>query len=177
MEEKTVWREMADANYATERQRVDWTGIPQVHDYMSVLMTGRTQAQRGGWVLHTLDRYLTPLVESGHSQHQDGLSFVTFGCGPAVIEKTLIENGWPIKKIVCREYDAVLGHAAEANLLHIPIEKSFEFFDFNHPNAQSDEKFDVVFFCHSLHHCQNLEEFFPYLNSLLDFYLEINFLK
>ncbi|MGH6864319.1 MAG: hypothetical protein ACRECN_08655, partial [Methylocella sp.] len=135
MDEKTVWREMADENYAINRQRVDWTGIPQVHDYMAELMTGRRQDQRGGWVLHTLDKHLTPLVQSGRAQYQDGVSFVTFGCGPALIEKALIENGWPIKKIVCREYDAALRHAAEANLTDFPIEKSFEFFDFNDPKG------------------------------------------
>lgn len=164
---QTLWRAMVDEKYQELRRQVDWTAIPQIHDYQAVLMNGRPQAARGGWVFHTLDKYLAPMVKSGLGEYADGVSFVSFGCGPAVIEKTLIEYGWPIKKIVCREYDAVLLKAAEQTFASVPIEKKFEFFDFNNPIDGDGSQFDIVFFSGSLHHCEKLEIFLPYLNSLL----------
>ena len=66
-----------------------------------------------------------------------------------------------------REYDAALLKNAERLLGDFNLEKQFEVFDFNNPIRASDEHYDVVFFCHSIHHVQNLEIFLPYINSLL----------
>ena len=77
-------------------------------------------------------------------------------------------RGWPIQRIVCREYDRELLNRAEENLNHLELSKSFELFDFNSPETNGFEKFDVAFFCHSMHHCTDIERFLTYLNSILN---------
>jgi SAM-dependent methyltransferase len=130
-------------------------------------MTGTRQ----DWIDYAREFHLFPLlrrlVEAGVKKPGDGLSLISFGCGTAEIEKAMFDRGWPISKIALREFDAKLLRGAEQLFAPAEIEKSFEFFDFNNP-VSTGETYDVVFFCHSIHHAQNLESFLPYVNGLLN---------
>ena len=92
---------------------------------------------------------------------------VSFGCGAGVIEQAVLRRGWPIGRIVCREYDAALLGRARDNLQGLCPDQEFQQFDFNNPEAVGFEAFDVAFFAHSMHHCTNLERFLPFLNRVV----------
>lgn len=160
---ETTWRQVLDADWNEKRQILDWKGIPAVHDYVARLMTGRSLADRGSWLSWTLDRHLQPLRQ----RFGRDLSLASFGCGPGGIEEAILrEGGWPLSKITLYEYDAALLEDARRKIMSFPIESEFLAFDFNHPPAV-DRRFDVVFFCHSLHHCTDLERFLPFLNRIV----------
>jgi SAM-dependent methyltransferase len=114
--------------------------------------------------------HLGRLLNRRHEQSGsaiNGLSLASFGCGPGTIEQDFLRRGWPIDRIVCREYDTELLSRARHNLNQFDISKDFEQFDFNLPEKNGYEKFDVAFFCHSLHHCTDIERFLAYLNLVV----------
>lgn len=162
-EGETTWRQVLDPDWEDKRRVLDWKGLPRVHDYVARLMTGRSMAERGSWLDWTLDRHLAPLRE----RLGRDLSLASFGCGPGAIEQAILSQGnWPLSKITLYEYDAALLEDARRKIAPFPLDSEFLAFDFNHPPA-IDRSFDVVFFCHSLHHCADLERFLPYLNRIV----------
>jgi SAM-dependent methyltransferase len=167
---QTHWRASLEPDWEERRKKTDWKGIPEVHDYVARLMTGKGLSEGGDWLTYSREKYLLPLVSSLHQRGikgaNEGLSLVSFGCGLGHIEKALFEADWPIGSITCREYDSALLEQAARNLEPFRVKKRFEFFDFNEPPTGS-EQFDVVFFCHALHHCNDLERFLTYANGIL----------
>jgi SAM-dependent methyltransferase len=163
VEGETTWRQVLEPDWDAKRRVLDWKGIPQVHDYVAKLMTGRSLAERGMWLDWTLDRHLAPLRQ----RLGRDLSLASFGCGPGGIEEAILrDGGWPLQKITLYEYDEALLEDARRKITAFPIESEFLAFDFNHPPAV-DRRFDVVFFCHALHHCSDLERFLPFLNRIV----------
>jgi SAM-dependent methyltransferase len=168
-ESKTIWRQVLADDWSERRARVDWMGIPQMHEHVNEVMTGGSRAENGDWIDYSLRSHLRRQLErSGlRGSEAKGLSLVSFGCGPATIEQEFLRRGWPIDRIVCREYDTDLLSRAQHNLDQFDIRKDFEQFDFNNPEKNAFEKFDVAFFCHSLHHCTDIERFLAYLNLVI----------
>jgi SAM-dependent methyltransferase len=168
-EYKTIWRQVLADNWSERRARIDWMGIPQMHDHVNEVMTGGTTAEKGDWIDYSLRSHLARLLDrrDPHSSTMKGLSLVSFGCGPGTIEQEFLRRGWPVGRIVCREYDTDLLSRARHNLDQFDISKGFEQFDFNNPEKNAFEKFDVAFFCHSLHHCTDIERFLAYLNLVV----------
>ena len=163
-DDSTAWRMMLADDWEERRRITDWKGLPQVHDYVARLMTGRPDEAGRDWLAYSLDQHLGPLA----SRLGRPLSMVAFGCGPAAIEAATLRFGWPIGRIACAEFDRELLVRAQDNMREFKIEKDFIQFDFNNPTGLPDLKYDVVFFCSSLHHCAELEVFLEYMNSLLD---------
>ncbi|WP_375462398.1 class I SAM-dependent methyltransferase [uncultured Methylobacterium sp.] len=162
-EGETTWRQVLDADWTERRRVLDWKGIPAVHEYVSRLMTGRSMANRGSWLAWTLDHHLAPLRQ----RLGRDLSLASFGCGPGAIEEVILREGhWPLAKITLYEYDEALLAEARTRIAPYPVEAEFLSFDFNHPPVV-DRSFDVVFFCHALHHCMDLERFLPFLNRIV----------
>ena len=45
--------------------------------------------------------------------------------------------------------------------------QDFQRFDYNQPESVGYEAFDVAFFCHSMHHCTDIERFLTFLNQIV----------
>lgn len=163
----STWRQALAENWEDMRALTDWMGIPAMHDHVAELHTGHPRAVGGDWVDHSLHRHLRPLAE--RLAARDGvpgrlLSMVSFGCGTGQIEQAALSRGWPVGRIVCREYDPALLDRARDTLQGLCPDQEFQQFDYNNPEAVGDEAFDVAFFCHSMHHCTDIERFLPFLN-------------
>ncbi len=166
----STWRQALAENWEEMRSLTDWMGIPAMHDHVAELHTGTTRAVGGDWVDHSLHRHLQPLAARLAARDGDPgrrLSMVSFGCGTGQIEQAVLARGWPVGRIVCREYDTALLDRARENLLGLCPDQDFQQFDYNNPEAVGDEAFDVAFFCHSMHHCTDIERFLPFLNRVV----------
>ncbi len=166
----STWRQVLAENWEEMRTLTDWMGIPAMHDHVAELHTGQPRTVGGDWVDHSLHRHLRPLAE--RLAARDGvpgrrLSMVSFGCGTGQIEQAVLQRGWPVGRIVCREYDPALLARAHDNLLGLCPDQEFQQFDYNNPEAVGFEAFDVAFFCHSMHHCTDIERFLPFLNRVV----------
>jgi len=169
-EHKTVWRQALSEDWLKWRALTDWMGIPQMHDHVNEVMTGGTRAENGDWIDYSLRSHLRPLLDASRDQRGStvyGLSLVSFGCGPGNIEEDFLRRGWPISRIVCREFDVELLSHVRSRLERFNLDKEFQQFDFNDPEKNGFEKFDVAFFCHSMHHCTDIERFLAYLNLVI----------
>lgn len=166
----STWRQALAENWEEMRALTDWMGIPAMHDHVAELHTGHPRAIGGDWVDHSLHRHLRPLAE--RLAARDGapgrlLSMVSFGCGTGQIEQAALSRGWPVGRIVCREYDPALLARARDTLQGLCPDQEFQQFDYNNPETVGDEAFDVAFFCHSMHHCTDIERFLPFLNRVV----------
>ena len=182
-ESVSTWRQVLAENWEEMRALTDWMGIPAMHDHVAELHTGHPRSVGGDWVDHSLHRHLRPLAErlaarGGGPRRErcqvsvgggpgQGLSMVAFGGGTGQIEQAVLSRGWPVGRIVCREYDPALLARARDNLLGLCPDQEFQQFDYNNPEAVGFEAFDVAFFCHSMHHCTDIERFLPFLNRVV----------
>lgn len=93
---------------------------------------------------------------------------LSLACGSGHIEEFLISSfDWPISRFVGLEHDAELLAAARDRFAGVSrCSSDFHFFDFNRLN-QDFGRFDVVFTCHSIHHCTDLEAMLPFINRCL----------
>jgi SAM-dependent methyltransferase len=166
----STWRQALAENWEEMRGLTDWMGIPAMHDHVAELHTGAIRTVGGDWVDHSMVRHLLPLVRQLAIRDGDPdrkLSLVSFGCGTGHIEQAVLKRGWPIGRIVCREYDPALLDRARTNLQGLCPDQDFQPFDYNRPEAVGYETFDVAFFCHSMHHCTDIERFLIFLNAVV----------
>jgi SAM-dependent methyltransferase len=92
---------------------------------------------------------------------------VSFGCGTGQIEQAVLMRGWPVERIVCREYDTALLDRTRTSIHGLCPKQDFQQFDFNEPESVGYETFDVALFCHSMHHCTDVERFLRFLNRVV----------
>lgn len=151
---KTAWRKILNKDWVSIRKQVDWMSAPLMHDYIARLLGGKP------WLEYIRDKHLVPLSAS----KQTKLDMLSVGCGDGWIEKNLLDAKWPIQEIVCLEYDGALLKKAEENLAGYHTKKSYHFFDFNASSQFDFGKYDVIFFCHSLHHCTDVEGILSFIN-------------
>lgn len=166
MNEVTATRETQTQGWVDLNARIDWMVAPGMADYVNSLVSGRPLAEGGHWGLHALHRHIAPLAK----RQGVGLSMLSLGCGDAHIEAALIQQfGWPVTRMVGLEYDSVLRQAAVARFADIGgVEASFTFFDFNHlPQRTVEERYDIVFCCHALHHATDLEGVLAFVNNMM----------
>jgi SAM-dependent methyltransferase len=167
---ESTWRQALDENWDQVRALTDWMGIPTMHDHVAEMHTGGSREKNGDWVDYSLTHHIGPLAE--RLAARDGrpdrkLSMVSFGCGTGEIERQVLDRGWPIGRLVCREFDTSLLDRAQLNVKGLCSDQEFQQFDFNRPESVGYEEFDIVFFCHSIHHCTNIERFLVFLNQVI----------
>lgn len=165
---ESTWRQVLGENWEEYRSRTDWMGIPAMHKHVAELMTGLPASRAIDWLDYSLHNYLRPLAQRlGAGDANRKLSLVSFGCGNGQVEQAVLERGWPVGRIVCREFDPALLEKAKQNLQGLCDDQEFQQFDFNQPESNGFETFDVAFFCHSMHHCTDIEKFLRYLNKIV----------
>lgn len=163
LEQQSTWRQILEENWDEMRSQLDWMGLDQMHDHVAMVQLGGPRSVVGDWIEHAKTVYLDPLANRLGRK----LNMVSFGCAVGSIERAVLERGWPIGRLVFREYDAELLEAARANSDGLCLNREFQQFDFNNPDAVGYEQFDIAFFCHSMHHCTDIERFLPYLSSII----------
>ena len=155
-DERTVWAAMLDDGWAAQRLQIDWMAAPGVHQHVASLMAG-------DWPDVIRERLLQLTRQLGRS----GVRMLTIGCGDARIEATGLERGWPIEQLVCAERDPALLAAARENIARFNLPASdFIRFDMDDPKGPTGV-FDVVFFCHSIHHTSRPEALLAFANAAL----------
>ena len=165
--EETATRATLSDAWQEKLQQVDWMAAPGMADYVNGLVSGKPLVHGGHWAIYALNHHLLPLANRDQSgQHGGRLSMLSLACGSAHIEQALISNfHWPIESLLGLEYDEALRAAATESFAAIDNCRSeFKFFDFNAKNV-AEEKYDLVYCCHSIHHAENLEQLLPFIND------------
>lgn len=170
-ERKTATRTTLSAHWRQRQKHVDWMHAPLMPEYVNRLVSGQDLHAGGHWALYARDVHLRPLAERlsvAASEPKEGLSMLSLACGSGHVEEFLIDGlEWPITRLVGLEHDEELLAAARERLAGLPRCRSeLHFFDFN----QLDEdfgRFDVIFTCHSIHHCEDLEGLLRFINRSL----------
>ncbi len=167
---KTATRTTLSEDWRERQKQVDWMHAPLMPEYVNQLVAGRDPHAGGHWALYARDTHLLPLAErvTGESGSADGLSMLSLACGSGHIEEFLIASfDWPISRFVGLEHDTQLLAAARDRFSRVSRCRSdFQFFDFNRLD-RSFGRFDVVFTCHSIHHCTDLEGLLTFINLSL----------
>ncbi len=172
-ERKTATRTTLSKEWQERQKRVDWMHAPLMPEYVNRLVSGKELHTGGHWALYARDSHLLPLAErlsgAGTERSAEGLSMLSLACGSGHIEEFLIDAfEWPISRFVGLEHDAELLAAARDRFSRVSrCTSEFRFFDFNRLN-ESVGRFDVVFTCHSIHHCTDLEGLLPFINRCLE---------
>ncbi len=168
---KTATRTTLSEDWRQRQKQIDWMHAPLMPEYVNQLVAGKDLHAGGHWAIYARDSHLLPLAErvaTADSGSAEGLSMLSLACGSGHIDEFLISSfDWPISRFVGLEHDAQLLAAAREKFARVSRCRSeFHFFDFNRLK-QSFGKFDVVFACHSIHHCTDLEGLLAFINRSL----------
>ena len=153
---RTVWASMVDEAWEPQRLKIDWMAAHGMHHHVAALMGG-------DWP----DVIRDELNRVARAQGRTGVRMLSIGCGDARIESAGLERDWPVDELLCAERDPILLSAAAANLgrfEHVAM-RTLQF-DMDQPPGPVGA-FDVVFFCHSIHHTSNPEALLAYVNAAL----------
>lgn len=164
MNQETATRATLSPEWVASRQKLDWMHAPEMANYVNKLVSGRDLNDGGHWAVWANDQFVEPLSRKLGRK----LSLVSLASGAGHIEKSLIDFGWPLKRLTGLEYDEELRAQAQRYFKDIEnVESEFTFFDFNSPFTPT-EKFDIVFTCHSIHHATDLELLLKTMNELVN---------
>ncbi|MEM8930528.1 MAG: class I SAM-dependent methyltransferase [Acidobacteriota bacterium] len=162
---KTATRTTLGRDWQERQKLIDWMHAPGMPDYVNRLVSGRSLADGGHWALYARDRHLAPMRE----RRGRGLSVLSLACGSGHVEAFLIDQlEWPVGRLVGLEYDAALRGAAVDHFAPLDCESEVAFFDFNDLGTLDVGTFDVIFTCHSIHHCTDLEGMLAFINRSLE---------
>jgi SAM-dependent methyltransferase len=164
MENVTATRTTLNSDWNEMRKKIDWMSAPGMAEYVNSLVSGKSLNDNGHWAHYANEMHLNPFFERRGRK----LDMVSLACGSGHIEASLIQSfNWPIASLLGLEYDDQLRAVAKSTFDKIEdVNSRFEFFDFN-AKKWPDNKFDVVFSCHSIHHATDLEGMLEGINNML----------
>jgi SAM-dependent methyltransferase len=165
MEGKTATRYTLSHEWQELKSKIDWMHAPGMADYVNGLVSGKSLAKGGHWAEYARLNHIQPLA----AKRGRRLSMISFACGSAHIEESLVSQfHWPISHLVGLEYDSKLRAHAEATFKQncSDIAARFSHFDYN-ASLKIEEKFDIAFCCHSLHHAGDVELALTSINQTL----------
>jgi len=168
-DDRKVWDQLLDEDWTQRRKILDWKGLPYIHQYVALLIGGNEPRNAIQWYDYIRSRYLLPYLEQSSGKRRRGVSMLSIGCGDANIERKLFDFNWPIQSIHCCEASKALIEACRRNLSDLPsdVTQRFTRFDMNETRGSDLGKYDVIFFCHALHHCREIEDMIEFLQRSL----------
>lgn len=160
----SAWRKLEDPRWDEIRRALDWMSAPGMHAYVSGFFP-----TADGWVDHARRRVLEPLRAVVAAERRRGIRLLSLGSGNGSVDAACMERGWPVDEYHVAEYDDQLLAAAAERLRAqgragrvVPQRLDFEAL------AELDlGQFDAIFFCHSLHHCADIEGLLDFLRRSL----------
>jgi ubiquinone/menaquinone biosynthesis C-methylase UbiE len=161
---QTSTRYTLDESWQDLQKKIDWMAAPTMADYVNGLVSGKPLSENGHWALYARDQHIIPL----HARCHGKVEMVSLACGSGHIEESLIKSfNWPVSSFLGLEYDDHLRASAADRFSQIThCQSRFDFFDFNASDF-SQQKFDIVFTCHSIHHATDLEGLLEKMNRML----------
>ncbi|MEB3260881.1 MAG: class I SAM-dependent methyltransferase [Cyanobacteriota bacterium] len=161
----SAWRNLEDQQWMQLQRTLDWMSAPGMHVHVnSFFPEGQT------WFNYANLRVLQPLKNLCESKEQRGIRMLSLGCGSGSVDAACLEQGWPIAEYHLAEFDDHLLEVATERLQKQGlVEKVVPHrFDFDSLSGIDFGQFDVIFFCHSLHHCSNIEGLLVFLKRSLN---------
>ncbi|MEM8993169.1 MAG: class I SAM-dependent methyltransferase [Acidobacteriota bacterium] len=163
--QKTATRTTLDASWQERQKKVDWMHAPKMAEYVNGMVSQKDLHANGHWGIHARDQHLKPLADAKGR----GLRMMTLASGSGHVEEFLIGSlHWPVEHMLGLEYDVELRRHAAKRFANIEgCTSEFRFFDFNDLRKLDVGQFDVIFTCHSIHHCEDLEGMLEFINRSL----------
>lgn len=144
---KKHWDRLASDELKRDFNRKAWGGIGQVAQNHNFLTTGDPGLY---WIDYMKEKYF----EDGYAGHT-----LSLGCGEGFIERLFKERGFSFESITGIDLSEKCVEVAEKRAREVDLAQSIEYFstDLNnyipHPN-----KYNFIYFFHSLHHIKSLEK-------------------
>jgi len=160
----SAWRKLEDPAWEQVRRALDWMSAPGMHDYV-----GRFFPEGQGWVAYAKRRVLEPLCQLPEVARSGGIRLLSLGCGNGSVDAACMDMGWPVHEYHVAEFDDQLLSAAAARLRtqgRAEIVAAHRL-DFDALALLDVGRFDAIFFCHSLHHCTDIEGLIDFLRRSL----------
>ena len=163
--QETASRATLAESWKRRQQKLDWMSAPGMADYVNALVSGKPLSQGGHWATYAASQHVEPLAK----RRTRGLSMLSLGCGSGHIERSLVDQfDWPIHDLLGLEFDSEMRRVAHQHFADSRCEARFRFFDFNHlTGLAAEERFDIVFCCHAIHHADDLEALIPFIQQAL----------
>lgn len=169
--QSNVWKQFLDQEWQERRKITDWMSIPSNHEHVARVLAMSAPEEAVHWPDYVREAYLEPAVKARGQKETNksvGLSMLSLGSGDGSIEEKLItEFRWPISHLVCAEYDKNLVEFTRSRLAKAQHSTKVECFTFDFDKDFHFGQFDIVFFCHSLHHASDMERMLANANRSL----------
>jgi len=150
----TAWRNLADQQWIQEQLTLDWALAPGIHEYVNSFFP-----EDETWVKYANRRVFQPLKQLCEQQEQRGIRMLSLGCGSGSVDAACLDQGWPVAEYHLAEYDDHLLKVATDRLHSQKLTQNVvpHRFDFEALQDLDIGTFDIIFFCHSLLHCYDIE--------------------
>lgn len=160
----SAWRKLEDQRWHQDQQVLDWMAAPGIRHYVNSFF-----AEDKSWVDYACRVVLRPLQILCEAQEARGIRLLSIGCGNGSVDAACLEQGWPIDSFHLAEYDDHLLKVAASRLRTQGLAGSVvsHRFDFGSLAQLNLGSFDAIFFCHSLHHCADIEGLIHFLRRSL----------
>lgn len=151
---ESAWRQLEDPEWVKTQQSLGWMGSPGMHCYVNSYFPGNQP-----WFEYARNSVLEPLQKFCVRHMGRGVHLLSLGCGNGEVDAECLRQGWQIDSYHIAEYDDNLLMAAAKRLCADALTKSVvsHRFDYDSLNEFECGMFDAIFFCHSLHHCSDIE--------------------
>lgn len=163
----SAWRNLEDQQWMQVQRTLDWMSAPGMHVHVnSFFPEGET------WMDYAHLRVFKPVKNLCESMEQRGIRMLSLGCGSGNVDAACVEQGWPIAEYHLAEFDDHLLEVAADRLRKQGLVERVVPHRFDYGALQDIDfgKFDIIFFCHSLHHCSDIEGLLVFLKRSLTNY-------
>lgn len=143
---KAHWDKLASDKLKKDITRKSWGSIAQVAQNHNYLTTGDHSLY---WIDYMRDKYF----DKGYAGHT-----LALGCGEGGIERLFKERGFSFESVTGIDLSEKCIQAANTRANEVNLAPTIEYFSADLNNfTPSPNKYNFIFFFHSLHHIKSLE--------------------